>query len=267
MEGELILFPDYLELQKEVEKLRTELSMLVLEQDELQYVICRNIETEYMLKLGGLEYRVFKAQCEALRLRRKMEMIQAAMNRQERVDLGQIESRLDLEFVEYQRRLDEQISRMNDALERRQMRKLTEDQTMELKKLYRAVVKVLHPDLNPNISDEEERIFSKAVDAYQNGDLETMRIIHEMITNHQIRGFDVGAMKQLEKEKERLREHIRQVQERILRIKSQYPYTMLELLKDEQKIEAKKAELNVLLSRYEEMGEAYQVRIRRMSGE
>ena len=39
----VILFPDFEKLKNEVEKMRTELSMLLLERDELQFVICRNI--------------------------------------------------------------------------------------------------------------------------------------------------------------------------------------------------------------------------------
>ena len=52
----IIPFPDFQKLKDDVAKLRTELSMLLLERDELQYVICKNIEMEYMLKLGSLEY-------------------------------------------------------------------------------------------------------------------------------------------------------------------------------------------------------------------
>lgn len=53
----VIVFPDFEKLKSEVEKMRTELSMLLLERDELQFVICKNIETEYMLKLGSIEYK------------------------------------------------------------------------------------------------------------------------------------------------------------------------------------------------------------------
>ena len=52
--GNVIVFPDFEKLKSEVEKMRTELSMLLLERDELQFVICKNIETEYMLKLGSI---------------------------------------------------------------------------------------------------------------------------------------------------------------------------------------------------------------------
>lgn len=80
----VIVFPDFEKLKSEVEKKRTELSMLLLERDELQFVICKNIETEYMLKLGSIEYKAYEAQCAALRLKRKIDLIQAKKNRQEK---------------------------------------------------------------------------------------------------------------------------------------------------------------------------------------
>lgn len=39
--GDIILFPELQKLKDEVEKLRTELSMLMLEHDELRFVICK----------------------------------------------------------------------------------------------------------------------------------------------------------------------------------------------------------------------------------
>ncbi|NLK70995.1 MAG: hypothetical protein GX286_06110, partial [Clostridiales bacterium] len=101
----VIIFPDLEELKKEVEKMRIELSMLLLERDELQFVICKNIETEYMLKLGSIEYKAYEAQCAALRLKRKIELIQAKKNRQEKIIISAIEETLDSEFAEYKKQL------------------------------------------------------------------------------------------------------------------------------------------------------------------
>ena len=63
MTDNIILFPDFQKLKEEVDKLRTELSMLVLERDELRLVECKNIEMIYMLELGSLEYKIFETQC------------------------------------------------------------------------------------------------------------------------------------------------------------------------------------------------------------
>ena len=98
----LIVFPEFEKLLEEVKRLRTEFSMLLLEKEELQYVICKNIETAYMLALGSLEYKAYEMECELLRLHRKIELIQMRINRQEKIDLTAIEQTLDDEFIAYQ---------------------------------------------------------------------------------------------------------------------------------------------------------------------
>ena len=202
--GNVIVFPNFEKLKSEVEKMRTELSMLLLERDELQFVICKNIETEYMLKLGSIEYKAYEAQCAALRLKRKIELIQAKKNRQEKVIISAIEETLDNEFAEYQKQLNEQIDKMNDALKRSKAEVLSDEDNKELKKLYRKIVKALHPDINPDVSEAQVQLFDNAVSAYKSGDLGTLRIIGEMVGNNPLPEQHKDAMTQLVEERERL---------------------------------------------------------------
>ena len=232
--------------------------------DELQYVICKNLETEYMLKLGGLEYKVFEAQCVALRLKRKIELIQAKRNRQETINLTKIDETLDLEFEAYQKQLNAQIEKMNDALERSKGEVLSEADTKEIKKLYRQIVKELHPDIHPDISASEAKMFDNAVNAYKNGDLATLRIIHEMVAEHQLPEEEKDALTQLKEEKERLEGVLKFIRESIEKIKSEYPYNMKEILEDEVKVSQKKAELEEALSQYKELITGYKLKIEEM---
>ncbi len=137
----IILFPDFEKLKNEVEQMQNELSTLLFERDELIFVICKNIETEYMMRFGSLEYKAYEAQCAALRLKRKIELIQARKNRQEKIILSDIENTLDCEFKEYQDRLNEQIEKMNEAIRRSKAEELTEEDSKQLKKLYHNIVK------------------------------------------------------------------------------------------------------------------------------
>ena len=123
--------------------------MLIYQRDELALVECKNLEMEYMLALGDLEYKAYELNCLVLRLKRKAEMIRARINRQEKIILSDIESALGEEFADYQARLEEQINRMNAAIERDKCPSLSEEAFGELKKLYHAVVKTLHPNFPP----------------------------------------------------------------------------------------------------------------------
>ena len=262
--GNVIVFPDFEKLKNEVEKMRTELSMLLLERDELQFVICKNIETEYMLKLGSIEYKAYEAQCLFLRLKRKIELIQAKKNRQEKVIVSAIEETLDSEFAEYQKQLNERIDKMNDALKRSKAEVLSDEDNKKLKKLYRKIVKALHPDINPDVSQAQVQLFDNAVQAYKNGDLNTLRIIGEMVGNSSLPEQHKDALTQLNEEKERLQNLLKAIRDSIEQIKSEYPYTMKEIIEDEEQTEQKKKELENILSQYNELISIYKSKIEEM---
>lgn len=260
----IIIFPEFEELKKEVEKMRTELSMLLIERDELQFVICRNIETEYMLKLGAIEYKAYEAQCAALRLKRKIELIQAKKNRQEKVIIPDIEETLDDEFTQYQRQLNEQIEKMNNALKWSKAEHLSEEDSKELKKIYRKIVKVLHPDINTDVTQAQTELFANAVAAYKNGDLGTLRIINEMLGDNSLSEQHKDSMTQLAEEKERLESLIKAVCESIDKIKSEYPYTMKDIVESSEKTEQKKQELETILEQYNGLIDIYKAKIEEM---
>ena len=257
----IIILPELEELKAEVERLRTELSMLMLERDELKFVICKNIEAEYMLKLGGLEYKAYEAQCNVLRLKRQLELMQARLNRQESIVMAVIETILNTEFAEYQKKLDEQVGKMNEAIERSNADVLSEEETKELKKLYRKIVKALHPDMNPNITDAQRQLFDNAVMAYKNGNLDALRAIAGMIGDADLQVTQTDAKARLLEEKKSLEKLLENAREEIQTIKSEYPYTMKELLADDEKVEARKRELELIISKYEEIAGVYKARI------
>ncbi|MGN0328529.1 MAG: hypothetical protein ACI4D4_06075 [Lachnospira sp.] len=262
--SEIIVFPDFQKLKDDVEKLRTELSMLMLERDELRFVICKNIEMEYMLKLGSLEYKAYESQCNAMRLKRKIELIQAKKNRQEKVNLSKIDETLDAEFFEYQQKLNQQIDKMNDAIKYSRAERLSDEDNKELKKLYRKIVKVLHPDINPKVSPAQVQMLDNAVNAYKNGDLATLRIIDEMVGEHRLPEKHHDAYTRLKEEKERLDRILGDIRESINKIKSEYPYCVKDILEDEKKVEQKKMELEEILKQYKELIEAYNAKIKEM---
>ncbi len=262
----IIVFPDFQKLKDDVEKLKTELSMLMLERDELRFVICKNIETEYMLKIGGLEYKVYEAQCAVLRLKRKIELIQAKKNRQEKIILSKIEETLDKEFEEYQQRLNAQIEKLNEALEHSKAEYLSEEDNRELKKLYRKIVKNLHPDINMDVTSAQIKLLESAVNAYKNGDLITLRMINEMVGDSQIPETHQDAVAQLAEEKERIEGLIKAIRDDIDNIKAEYPYSMKSVLEDPEKTEQMKDELEDMLSQYKELIVQYKLKVEEMLG-
>ncbi|MBQ7501927.1 hypothetical protein IJT93_04310 [bacterium] len=265
MTGDLILNPLIQQLKKEIEELKTNLSVQILELDNIRLVENKNIEMEYMMALGGLEYKLYEHQCLYLRLKRKAEMIQALKNRQKPVDIAEIEKQLDEEFSVYQERLKEQTEKMNEALDRRYYGiTLSPEDTKELKRLYRLIVKALHPDLHPDLSPEMNRLFRNAIDAYQNGDLAAIRAISDMLSNSVLPEREEDALEALLKEKERLQTSLENINKRIKEIKNEYPYNMQKLLSDEKLLQAKRDELQGKIDQFKRLIGVYRTKIEEM---
>lgn len=264
--GQIIELPDSLKLKQEIGELKNRLENLVLERDELQFVVCENVKMKYMLEIGSLEYKVYKTYCEFLRLRRKKEILQAKKNRQETFNMAEVDHILDEEFLNYKKKLDEKIHEMNQALERSKMRLLSKEETAELKKLYRSIVKSLHPDLNPNCSDAEKALFYNATDAYKQGDLSTLQIIFQMSETEENKEEASSSLIKLQKEKQRFQRLVSMVEAQIEEIKTKPPYIWKIYFEDERKKAERIAELEKQQKSFQEAIRTQQERINELMG-
>lgn len=246
----IIVSPEFEKIKQEVDILKTELSVMILKLDELRFVICKDIEMNYMLELGDLEFKVFKAECTYLRCKRKLEMIQAKLNRQETIDLDSIDKQLDKEFEKYMEEINKKLEELNEAIYRNGCRYLCDEESLELKKLYRYIVKRIHPDMNPGLSEQYRNLFFSAVTAYKDGDLKTIKLIYRLIEDED---FDSNlTYYDYEDIKDNLEKNIEDVDDEIENIKSKYPYTLKDLIKNKKEVERRRESFKEQLSKYED---------------
>lgn len=250
--GEIIEFPDDKRTREKIQKLKKTLEDLVFERDNLKFVICENIKTEYMLTFGSLEYRIYKSYCKYLRLKRKRDMIQAKKNRQEKIIIEDIDTKLDEEFCDYKKKLDEKVEEINDALERSKGEILSDEDSKFLKKTYKNIVKKLHPDINPSVTKAEKELFYHATEAYKDGDLASLEIIYDIVCKGEDKEDEALSLKYPEEEVKRLEDLVNQVEDNIDLIKSIPPYTWKILLEDEKKKAEKLRDLKENLKSFEE---------------
>lgn len=248
--ADIFILPEFQQLKDEINKLKNELSDLILEHDELKYTVCKNIETKYLLEAGDLEYKLYEAYCEFLRLRRKKELIQAKKNRQEKVNLLELDSLLDQEFIEYKKKLEEKLKSMKSAIDRSTMEVLSEEKSKELTKTYRKIIKKLHPDLNPNLSEYHKDLFLKAVEAYKNGNYYVIMAISQMIDIDKEEVEESNSIVKLIEEKANLESFIKLIEEEIREIKRTIPYILKTYTDDEYKMLERKNELQRQLDSY-----------------
>lgn len=253
----IIPFPSPKAQQEEVQRMRDELVERMVRRDDLLYVECRNIETKYMLLVGVYEVEGYELDLDCRRLKRKIEMIQASLNRMEKVDFEKIEKTLDEEFEKYQQLLSERLNDLNNALERSRFQFLSLNEASELKRLYREIVKASHPDLNPHTDDQMTDWFLQAVEAYENGDLETVRVLHVLVLSMKLESVDPSDYGLLKSEKDRLKKWTLKVEEEIRVIETTIPYTLKEIIEDPDAVEERVKQLKDWIDQLKEMKEAY----------
>ena len=85
-----------------------------------------------------------------------------------------------------------------------------------------------------------------------------------MVGNSSLPEQHKDALTQLNEEKERLQHLLKAIRDSIEQIKSEFPYTMKEIIEDEEQTEQKKKELENILSQYNELISIYKAKIEEM---
>jgi hypothetical protein len=169
----LVQHPDYEQWKAQVAALRQEVASTLEELDHLRNNVRPLLLALYRQKLGVLELDCLREQCRAEWLRRYAERVRAALNKGETVQLAEIGKALDGEMAEYWRRLRE-MAAQNEAAQEALAHVLPPEKALELRDLFRRLVKRLHPDVNPDAGEWEAEMLRRAQAAYEAVDLEEL---------------------------------------------------------------------------------------------
>jgi hypothetical protein len=132
-----------------------------------------------------------------------------------------------------------------------------------LKKLYRQIVKAMHPDLHPNQDEATKELFKRAILAYKDGDLKTLNEIASTIGSAASTTAE-DKIESLLQEKARILTMIRTIRAEIKIVKTRFPYTKKETLDDPEKLAAEKKKLNSRLRQVQQAASIYKTHIAEM---
>lgn len=154
---------------------RYALITLLENKDRLLFVEAPALRAEYMEKVGYFEEKVLEAELDVTLLRRKAELIQAALNRREPIDMEEIERQTEA--------LRKQLTDKEEAkdMSLKAVPALTREEREELQKMYRMIIEHFHPSVNTDITQTQRMLFDKALEAYRRQSHESMRLIFDML--------------------------------------------------------------------------------------
>ena len=194
------------------------------------------IKTEYILKIGKYEIERYNLYFGYVKLRRMIDLYQAAINKQEYISNDDVEEIINNETKEYQSEINCLINDLHTAIKIDQAERVTPEDYKKIKETYRYIVSRIHPDINPNPDQNSKFLWNMTQDAYLNNDLNHLLLLKSLVGNSEITIINENQIEKLEKKHMEIIYHIDQINDRIKRIKSGFPFNKIELLNNEEAI-------------------------------
>jgi len=231
--------PEYVKKLEKYQALKSELVSLISERDLLENTVRKNLEALYATRIGKNEYALYRLECDIARLKRKIELFQAKINHGQKPDILEIEDKLNSEYQKWEKEISGILENIEKS--RRRLENLREDgESIELHKIYRILVKKLHPDVITARTERTYMLWNRTMDAYKYGDLEELKAIAILVEDEKETGLqerDIG---------ERIRsisQKVYKLLEYIKKIRLEFPFTIEKNIEDEGWVAGKNDEI------------------------
>ena len=196
----------------------------------------------YLTAIGQKQHQKYCLSVEIKLMTQRISLYQAYFNRNEYPDIVVIEQKMQKQFAEFQQKIADEAKRIALAKDFLKEGFLSEGDVKKLKDVYRQIVKRLHPDINPDVTDAEKDLFVKAQAAYDLCDLITLNaILLSLDTSEhktEVEPLDLKA------QVDTLEKHVSKLQQLIATLEKQFPFTFREKLADEGWVDAERAQLD-----------------------
>ena len=182
---------------------------------------------EYIRVFGKYLIGLFEVKVECIRLKKLIALAQAAINQGLAPDMDDINGLVDEQMQSY---YDDLQNMIKDHETSRKAKQLPEHVILKIKKIYREIAKILHPDINPETQKDPvlTDLWNRVVTAYkcnQPEDLEELQVLVNSALEE--KGIDVSKIVIPD-----IEEKIKELEQKINEIITTDPYNYKFLLED-----------------------------------
>ncbi len=210
----------------------------------------------YLEKLGNLQLELLIKQAEAASLKMKMNLIQAAINRNEHPDLAAIDDFISIQMQNYYEQIKAQSAALDQA-KKVLSHLISEEDTAKLKEIFRLLCKRLHPDLNPDQSEEEKDLFIRVKAAYDLQRLDELQnILLYLDEPDKEKLLNLSSIDKRERITH-LEKNIQVLKDKIDLLNQSFPFNVKDLIFDEESIVQKQDGIQAQIKSCEEEIEKY----------
>lgn len=223
------------------------------------------LEALYATRIGVFKIEVLELQIELKSLKKKIQFCHQYINRDQSPPFVEIEEKVKLMTAQAYEEIHQEKEKVVFGKAVLTNLKSPED-SAELRKIFRNIAKSLHPDINPNLTHEQQEIWHLFYTAYKEGDLDKMKAL-EVVYAEEIKQFQ-NQNKELSEEDillqtAMLKQGILELENEIQQLNSAFPFNIAELIRDDEWVEEQqsllKKEIEELKIAVKEKREIYQL--------
>ena len=208
---------------------------------------CFQLEQEYIRVFGEDILAVFHARVECARKVKTIEFCHLAINKGKDPDTAELQTFVENETKE----LQEHFAKMSEEYEAsKEVGTVTEAELVEIRKIYRALVKRMHPDIHPELADSEKilDLWNQISVAYTCNDLKELKELEVLVASalSKAEGSEIAVVIP------DLEEKIASLEKEIEKITTTDPWRYQFLLGDPEAVNEKKEALREELKTYQE---------------
>ncbi|MDD6155279.1 MAG: J domain-containing protein [Eubacteriales bacterium] len=225
---------------------RERYEQVLLRRDNLRKE-AEEINLRYIALFGELMIRSFELKIECIKKKKMIAYCQRFQNKGLPVDFTGLDTFITQEMASYDQQLKALMADVKTAKSGREISPLD---YMKIKKIYYRLVKKIHPDLHPDLADDEllKDYWNRIVNAYQRNSLKDLTELEDLV-DLRLEALGVGSGFA---EISDIKEKTERIENEIVEIISSEPYVYKMVLNDPQEIEDRKQEFEEDIEAYED---------------